>query len=500
MAAERNPLVELIAEYTDDPLGFVMDCFPWGKGILDKEPGPDEWQRQFLVDLGIVVAARRFDGKNPVDPILMSVASGHGIGKSTLFAWLHWWIMCTRPGAKGRVTANTYTQLETTTWAEIQKWHKLLCCKDWFEVTGSKCRAVSEPESWFSVPITCAEENSEAFAGQHNKNSTSFFLMDESSLIPDKIKEVAMAGLTDGEPMFFAAGNPTRNTGWFYEACFGTEAHRWNTRSIDARKCKFPNHRLHTEWIEDHGLESDYVRVRILGLPPKQAEMQLIGRTLVDEAQRRQVATLPNDPLIAGVDVPDGGSAWFVLRFRRGLDARPGILVPEPIRAAGSRIDREMMVTILAEALSDNRPTHRITQMFVDSAFGAPIVERLKALGYRNVVEISFGGKSPDREFANMRAYMWAKQMRDWLGKGAIDKEDKKLAADLIGPGFHHKLGGDGALVVESKDSMRDRGIASPDDADALALTFAQPVAVHRSEPRGQYISQAPRGHSAWMS
>ena len=88
---------------------------------------------------------------------------------------------------EGRVTANTYTQLETPTWEDIQRWHGLLRCGEVFEVTGSRCRAKQNPESWFSVPITCAEENSEAFAGQHNKNSTSFFLFDESSLIPDKI-------------------------------------------------------------------------------------------------------------------------------------------------------------------------------------------------------------------------------------------------------------------------------------------------------------------------
>lgn len=97
-----------------------------------------------------------------------------------------------------------------------------------------------------------------------------------------------------------------------------------------------------------------------------------------------------------------------------------------------------------------------------------------------NVHEISFGGKSWDSNYANMRAFMWGKEMKDWLGKGAIDPEDKKLAADLAAPGYHHRVGGDGALVVESKDDMGARGIASPDDGDALALTFAQPVAVPR--------------------
>jgi hypothetical protein len=78
------------------------------------------------------------------------------------------------------------------------------------------------------------------------------------------------------------------------------------------------------------------------------------------------------------------------------------------------------------------------------------------------------------------------------LGRGGIDPEDKKLAMDLIAPGFHNRVGGDGALMVESKDDMRKRGIPSPDDGDALALTFAQTVApLERPEP-----NPPPRGYS----
>ena len=109
--------------------------------------------------------------------------------------------------------------------------------------------------------------------------------------------------------MWFAFGNPTRNTGKFYEACFGAWQHRWNSRSIDSRDCKFPNHDLHEQWISDYGIDSDYVKTRIRGLPPMTGEAQLIGRELIEGAQKRRVEALDDDPLIAGVDVPDGGSA-----------------------------------------------------------------------------------------------------------------------------------------------------------------------------------------------
>ena len=65
--------------------------------------------------------------------------------------------------------------------------------------------------SWFCAPQSCREENSEAFAGQHAADSTSFYIFDEDSSVPDTIHEVAEGGLTDGEPMIFLFGNPTRS-------------------------------------------------------------------------------------------------------------------------------------------------------------------------------------------------------------------------------------------------------------------------------------------------
>ncbi len=481
-ASRRLALATEIGKYWDDPEGFVRDCFDWSD---EADAGPDEWQAEFLRDLGKAVRERNFDGRTPVEPIRFAVASGHGIGKSTLMAWIFWWIMSTRPDSKGRVTANTYTQLETTTWAEIQKWGKRFRAKSWFVVAQSKIYHVDNKEGWFAIPITCAEENSEAFAGQHNRESTSFFLFDESSLIPDVIWDVAEAGLTDGEPMLLAFGNPTRNTGKFYEIAFGSARHRWNARSIDARYCKFPNKDQQAEWIADYGLDSDFCRVRICGIAPVQSEEQLISRSAVEAAQRRSVETLHDDPLVAGVDVPDGGSAWFVVRFRRGVDARPGPRIPLPFRVAGSKISREGMVTKLAEIMSDRDVDRRVTAMFVDSAFGAAIVERLHVLGHANVHEVRFAEKSPNKEYTNMRAFMWAGGIKTWLETGALDKNDKKLLVDLCGPGYSRRVGGDGGIIVESKDEMRDRGVPSPDDGDAFALTFARrvsPVRVRREE------------------
>ena len=112
--------------------------------------------------------------------------------------------------------------------------------------------------------------------------------------------------------------------------------------------------------------------------------------------------------------------------------------------------------------------------MFIDSAFGAPYVERLHVMGFKNVVEVRFGSESLDRHQANLRAYMWSR-MKDWLMTGVIQTKDTKLELDLTGPGFH--INKQDKLVIESKEGMQKRGLDSPDDGDALALTFAAHVA-----------------------
>jgi hypothetical protein len=82
------------------------------------------------------------------------------------------------------------------------------------------------------------------------------------------------------------------------------------------------------------------------------------------------------------------------------------------------------------------------------------------------------------------------------------------LALDLGGPGAH--IRNNGQLVIESKDDMKKRGLASPDDGDALVLTFAQPVAPLTPERRyddddeeygGRFTGSGPfsSGQGGWM-
>ena len=478
-------LADDIGRYANDPLGFVRYAYPWGEpGPLQDQIGPDKWQEEFLTQLGEEIRANAFDGATPAPPIRRAVSSGHGPGKSTMAAWLVDWIMSTRPHCRGTVTANSVQQLETKTWAAVQKWTKLCITGHWFSLNSAKMYQVDNKDTWFCAPQSSKEENSEAFAGQHAADSTSFYIFDEDSGIPDLIHEVAEGGLTDGEPMIFCFGNVTRSTGHFYRVCFGSQRARWKTMCIDARESRFTNKALIAEWIQDYGEDSDFVRVRVRGLPPAASELQFIDQARVFAAQKRALPIVFEDePLIAGVDVSGGGAAWNVICFRRGADART---IP-PVRIPGEKVrnDRGPFLAKLAEILSEDYFGRRIAMMFVDSAFGSPYVERLHTMGYRNVQEVRFGAESPDHHQANLRAYMW-NRTKEWLSTGAIDPKDSKLEIDLTAPGYH--INKQDKLVIESKEDMQKRGVDSPDDGDALALTFAARVALpkKREPARGE--------------
>jgi hypothetical protein len=270
---------------------------------LEHYDGPDGWQRELLEDIGREVRARGFDGLNAVLPIRHAVSNGHGVGKGTISAWLAGWILSTRPHSQGTVTANTFPQLASKTWPTIVRWMKMAINAHWFEVGTERIFAKAAPESWFVTAQTCRRENSEAFHGQHAAGSTSWYLFDEASAVPDEIWTAAEGGLTDGEPMIFAFGNPTRNTGQFHRIVFGSDRDRWRHKIIDSRTAKFTNKALIEEWVHDYGEDSDFVRVRVRGIAPRAGELQFIDQERVWQAQQRTAASFPDDPLIAGFDV-----------------------------------------------------------------------------------------------------------------------------------------------------------------------------------------------------
>ena len=78
-------------------------------------------------------------------------------------------------------------------------------------------------------------------------------------------------------------------------------------------------------------------------------------------------------------------------------------------------------------------------------------------------------------KYVNKRAEMWG-LMKEWLGEKPVQiPDDNRLETDLCG--LRYNYDSKSRLKLESKEDAKKRGIKSPDDGDALALTFAFPVA-----------------------
>ena len=478
------------------PDRFVRIAFEWGTGDLADHPGPDEWQLDVLRDIGsgVLSIAQAIKKAEEGEAVRVAVASGHGIGKSALVAWIILWAMSTRPHLSGVVTANTGTQLDTKTWRELSVWHKRCITGHWFKWTATKFASIVHPETWFVAAIPWSENRSEAFAGLHGDYV--LLLFDEASAIADKIWEVAEGAQTSGEVIWCAFGNPTRNTGRFRE-CFGRFRHRWKTRQIDSRNCRMANKGQAQEWVDDYGEDSDFVRIRVRGVFPRAGSNQYIAADVVEAAQKRIIERDSGAPLIMAVDVARFGDDQSVIRFRRGRDARS--IPPKKYRG----VDTMQLAAYVVEDIEDLKPA----VCFIDgNGVGGGVVDRVVSLLGRNpactVIEVQAGGKAnADKDFFNKRAECWG-LMRKWLEVGAID-DDNELRDDLCGP--EYGFDSDNRIQLERKDDMKKRGLASPDDGDTLSLTFAEPVGRRDKDERkrkeqNESVFMSGRTEGAWMT
>lgn len=458
---------DLIAKVRRDPVEFAKRFFPWGEGELADFTGLRKWQNNVMVTI-----RDHLNSPKRHQPLRIAVASGHGIGKSAQIGIVINWAMSTCEDCRVVVTANTENQLRTKTWPEVAKWTRLsLLAQSWNVPAMSIYSTEPDKEkSWRADAIPWSENNTEAFAGLHNKGKRILVVYDEASKIADKVWEVTDGALTDEdtEIIWLAFGNPTQNTGRFRE-CFGKYRAQWVTHQIDSRDVEGTNKVYLDEFVATHGEESDMVKVRVRGQFPSQSTAQFIASQTVEDAQGRAIQRDPGAPLILGVDIARFGDDKSVIRGRMGRD---GKVIP-PIKWSG--MDTVFSAGKVAQAIDVYKPA----AVFIDGGgVGGGVVDILKSQNYR-VTEVNFGSAaSESKKYANKRAEMWG-DMRDWLATGAIDR-DADLRDDLIWP--EYLFDKDTRLILEKKEDMKKRGLASPDDGDALALTFA--ASVQRTDMR----------------
>lgn len=409
----------------------------------------------------------------------IALKASKGPGKSTVLAWLIWWFLLTRLHPKVVATSITGDNLKDGLWTELAKWQQRSeLLKHAFTWTAERIVANDHPETWWASArqwskSASADQQANTLAGIHA--DAVLFVVDEAGGIPDSVVAAAEAGLANAdaargtEALLAIAGNPTHLDGPLYRAC-SRERALWWVKEIsgdpdDPKRAP----RVSIEWareqIRKYGRDNPWVLVNVFGRFPPGQSNALLGVEEVTEAARRVLppALYQDEVKVLGVDVARFGDDETVLFPRQGRAAyRPKVL-------------RNLSTTDVAGQVANVIDKWQPDAVFVDvTGVGAGVVDHLQAMGHP-VVGIHNGGKAfASNRFADRRAEMWW-VMAEWIKSGATIPDDATLIGELPAPTYTFEAGG--SLRLESKKDMKKRGLQSPNRADALALTFAAPVA-----------------------
>lgn len=423
----------------------------------------DDWQKE---------AAAGF-----VEKHFSAWSTGSGVGKSALLSILIIWFLATRPFPRIGCTAPTQHQLYDVLWAEISKWlRRNEVLSKMFKWTATRVGLRGHEEEWFAVARTSkprpGQTATEALQGFHADHI--LMVVDEASGVHDSNFAAVDGALTTEGAFGLMASNPTQRQGYFYRTITDPkQADVWDVKTVNAETAKFVKRKAIERVIKIWGKDSDYYRVKVRGLPPLGESSTLIRYEQITEAHTRIIEP-PDDPapIILSIDPARYGNDFCVFYVRQGwkiIDRRQvrGMKTTEIVKIAISLIDEYNPARIYVD----------------DIGIGAGVVDQLQDHGElpramrKNVVGITIGSKPTkknEKDFLNLRAEGY------WYLRTAIDKlcipfETLKLDEELtcIEYCWDSK---DTKIKIESKDEIKKKLGRSPDDADALMLSFMSEI------------------------
>lgn len=471
MSQAKLNFIESFVRFKNDPYGFVLYSFEWGKEgtFLANADGPDDWQIDVMETLRVELERREHSHEETFSAIQFAVASGHGVGKTSLVAWLVYWFICTRPNPQIVVTAGTQSQLETKTWRELSKWHGVSMQKEWFVWTATKFYMKEEPETWFASALPWSVHKSDSFAGTHEKYV--LYVFDEASAIDDLIWEVSEGAMTTENCIWLAFGNPVRNTGRF-KACFGKYAKWWITRKVDSRSAKMANKTQIEQWKDQYGEDSDFFRKRVRGEFPVQSSNQLIPEEFVLRCREFQAIGYETFPVRITCDVARFGEDSTVIAVVQGRKVHEIWELQKK--------DTVQSYSKIIECYNYWIKKQDSICVFVDDiGVGGGVTDMLKHARVP-VIGVNSGARPNDPiTFMNIRVEMWfslAEAVKDGLDMSSLSKVHfDRIKDDLINIEYFQQPSTQ-KYQLESVDSLKRRDLPSPDFGTALALSLAQPV------------------------
>lgn len=442
-----SPSQELTLQqrFKDDPEFFHRE-------VLGHEP----WGKQVEISLSIR------DHRNT------TIRSNNGSGKTYHMAREALrFLYAYGPDAVVINTAPTWTQVENQFWRNLRDAYN----KARYPLGGHLLKTKLDiDETWFALGIANDEHNMEGFQGWHAKSMLVIF--DEASGISPKIYEAALGAMAGGHTVrFVLIGNPTQNSGPFYDSFKDPTFNKihisaFDTPNVQAKAQIVPG-LVTWEFVEEvrkkYGEDSDVYRVRVLGEFPQRASDTLISIDLIERAFMADRELINQDDHCIGLDPARFGDDDSAFVERQGNKA--GVL--EVVNGNDT-----MQLAGKAARYLREKPT---TSLYIDViGLGAGIFDRLREQPdiADRVFGVNVAGKPRDEaEFINIRVESWV-NVRDWLRDAVLEKHEGFY--ELAQPKY--KIASSGKLQLESKEDMKKRGVASPNVGDALALTLSRPT------------------------
>jgi hypothetical protein len=420
----------------------------------------------------------------------VAVKSGHKVGKTAIEAWVILHYLCCRPFPRVVCTAPSKETLFNVLWAELAKWHRRMApiFRDQLIWTKQKMMHRLYPEDWFAVARTATKERPEALQGFHADYVLR--VVDEASGVFESIYETLEGADGVIETKELLCGNPTRPEGNFYQA-FNKDRELYVRHTLSSLKSQL--HRAkdfaYCKRMErKYGVESNIYRVRVLGEFPERSGESFIPFDLAFEATQREIEPQDHMPLVYGLDVARHGNDSTYIAKRRGDNYQA------PVRI--NKRDLMHIVGAVAREADKEKPA----VIFIDAnGIGWGVYDRLNELGYPvHAVNVSELPAFDGRRYHRLRDELWG-QMLDWLSmrRGRFeDNDDLDIVGQLTTPKY--ELTSDGKIIIESKKKLRGRGVQSPDIADAMNLTFAQPMAAYKDEALDEFYDHLYAHQGGW--
>ena len=440
-----NKIASLGERWRNDPVAFVREA-------IGAEPVA--WQAEAM-------RALIADDK-------ISIRSGHGVGKSSMLAWTVIWWLCTRAPAKVACTAPTAHQLQDVLWSEIGHWHGKMIqeLKDLLDIRKEYIYVNGRAQDCFAVARTARQEQPEAFQGFHSPNM--LFIVDEASAVPDIIFQVGQGAMSTKGAKAIMVGNPNRLSGFFYDSFHSNRA-LWKNFHVRCQDSPLASEKYIADMKLQYGEDHDVFRIRVLGDFPRGEANAVLELAKVEAAVGKKIDSPA--AVIWGVDVARQGADRSTLAKRRGS------ALLEPVQWKNGFDNMEVAGWIMNEFLKT--PDHeKPFAICIDViGYGAGVYDRLKELGLP-VKAINVANSAKDGKlYSRLRDELWFRA-QEWFNGEVSMPDDPALISELVSVTYWYES--NGKIKVEGKDDLKDRGLRSPDLADAFCLTFAYTSPINR--------------------